>query len=554
MKFYLRYIVFVFVICAGKQAVAQSDDVLLKAMQDELSRNMNELKLPDFDKPFFIMYGIIDQKNHSIAASLGSLVQSTTIPFRFKSTTRVLVGDYEFNDESLEESSYSQATAIEIPLPIDDDYLGIRRSFWSTTDNVYRNAAKHFAKHKETVKESQKALADVPHRSFAKAAPVKKILNATPVSFQKEEWENKLRRLSALFLGHTYILNSAVAFDYTTGYRYLANSEGTVVKTPISEASILIIARMKNEKGEFLVEQYTRRAVIPDQLPSEKELTDQIEKMIANFKSAERLPTLEEEYTGPVLLMGPTVADVFTTALLRGRESIMANDNISKLDGYQFNNANGTLETKIGKTVFNDLLTIKARPKLTSFNGTPLLGSYMVDDEGIEPPEELIVAEKGVLKTLLNNRTTTNKNQTANGFSSGPGVLEIRVAQKDSDNALKEKLIAKAKSDGLDYAIIIYDMAGYNLKVSKIYVTDGREEFVRNVAMNPTVKSLKKILGASEKYNAYNLGANGRGGIGGNVFSIIVPDALLIEELELRPINMPTLTEEEFVSNPLIKN
>src|SRR5688572_13836408 len=91
-----------------------NEDVILRAMQDELTRNMNELRLPGYDKPFFIMYGIQDQKTYTLAGTLGSIVQSTEKPVRFKSTTRVLVGDYEFNDESLEDNLTSSPTAMEI--------------------------------------------------------------------------------------------------------------------------------------------------------------------------------------------------------------------------------------------------------------------------------------------------------------------------------------------------------------------------------------------------------------------------------------------------------
>src|SRR5882724_3570384 len=75
------------------------DDVVLKAMKDEINRNLTELKLPDFEKPFFIMYGISDQKNYSISATLGSITRLSENQSRFRSTTRILVGDYDFNDE-----------------------------------------------------------------------------------------------------------------------------------------------------------------------------------------------------------------------------------------------------------------------------------------------------------------------------------------------------------------------------------------------------------------------------------------------------------------------
>ncbi len=42
---------------------SKHEDVILQAMQDELDRNMKELRLPDHDKPFFIMYNVQDQNS-----------------------------------------------------------------------------------------------------------------------------------------------------------------------------------------------------------------------------------------------------------------------------------------------------------------------------------------------------------------------------------------------------------------------------------------------------------------------------------------------------------
>src|SRR6478752_5446457 len=99
MKFYFRYILIAALLQATFQSNAQqqSEDIIIKAMEDELNRNISELKVPNLDKPFFIMYNISDQKSYAISAMMGSLSQSSESQQRFKSNTRVLVGDYSFN-------------------------------------------------------------------------------------------------------------------------------------------------------------------------------------------------------------------------------------------------------------------------------------------------------------------------------------------------------------------------------------------------------------------------------------------------------------------------
>lgn len=557
MKFCLRFILLTLVFQTAAQAQRPEEDSILKAMQDELNRNMTELTLPDLGKPFFMMYGLQDQKTYSIMATLGSLTQSHDSQQRFRTTTRVLVGDYSFNDESLEDNLFSQPTAREIGLPLDQDYFGIRRSFWSATDKVYRDAARHFEKHKETLKETGKALADLPHRSFAKSSPVTLLSSLTPSAFDKAGWEQKARNLSALFLKHPFINNSTVMIQYSEGYTYLVNSEGTIARIPVSTTALMVIGQSKNSEGEFSMKQISHTAKSADKLPTEQQLVVEIEKMITEMESLANTPKFNEEYSGPVLVMGPVVAEVFSNILFRSRENIFATDNITPLTGFQYDSEMISMDGKIGKSVCNESITIKAKPKLKSFNGIDLLGSFEMDSEGIVPADELTIVAGGVLKNLLNNRTLTHPSQTANGFSSGPGVIEVTLTKKNSEKELKEKLIAQAKKEGLDYAVIVRDSPGFGFGLMNIYrvsVTDGKEELLRNAILNEaSLKTLKRVMGASEKYRAYNLGGTNFQDLGQDlgVISFIIPKAMLFEEMEIQPFRMPSLKEEDYVASPL---
>jgi hypothetical protein len=535
-------------------AHSQDEDIILKAMQDELDRNMRELKLPGYDSPFFIMYGIQDQKTYSISAVLGSITDSQEIPVRLKTGSRVLVGGYEFNDESLEDNLFSQATAREIELPLDNDYFGIRRAFWSTTDKVYRDAARHFQKHQQTLKESGKNLSELPHRSFAKSEPVKMIETMKPFAFDRKAWEEKARNLSALFLKYPFVDNSGVLIQYEEGYDYLINSEGTRARVPFSRTTFMAICQSKTDAGEFGMDRVLHVVSTPDRLPAEQQLQEEIEAMIVKVKNMASTPKFEEEYTGPVLIMGPVVAEVFSTVLFSSRESVMANDHIRKLTGYQYDSDITSMDSKIGKPILNEAITIKAKPKLRSFNNVELLGAFPIDDEGIVPAEELIAVEKGVLKNLMNNRTITSPSQQANGFDSGPGVLEISIAYQDNEKTLKDKLITKAKAEGLDYAYIIREASALGMGLKNVYrvsVTDGKEELIKNALLETNgFKTFKRMMGASAKYQAFNLGGEDPNQ-GGALISFIVPEAVLLEEMEIKPFPMPTLKEEQYVSNPL---
>ena len=118
--------------------------------------------------------------------------------------------------------------------------------------------------------------------------------------------------------------------------------------------------------------------------------------------------------------------------------------------------------------------------------------------------------------------------------------------------------MAKAKAEGLEYAYIIRNSPALMgmMNVYKVSLKDGKEELARNAFYDQiNFKTFKKILGASDQYVAHNLSApefqnlNQTGGGG----SYIVPEAILLEELELKSVQLPTLKEEEYVTNPLIQ-
>ena len=127
---------------------------------------------------------------------------------------------------------------------------------------------------------------------------------------------------------------------------------------------------------------------------------------------------------------------------------------------------------------------------------------------------------------------------------------------RDNEKQLKDKLLAKAKAEGLDYAIIIRDrslMGTGFMKVYKTYVDDGREEPIREVYIEALeMRTLRKVAGASEKCSAYNVNLNQMGGGDPSaVVSLIVPDQMLIEELDIKPMRLPLFHQKEYVPNPI---
>jgi hypothetical protein len=537
-----------FAVVSSSLLAQKEDNVILRAMKDELKRSMEEIKYDNHDRPFFISYGITDSKNLSVYATLGALVQSNEYENRDKSV-RVLVGNYEFNDESLDNNLYSEGTANEIQLPLDDDYFGIRRALWTTTDVVYKGAAQKYKKHQATLKEQSKNLGDLPHRVFAKVPVIQSIKPTKLTGTSLIALNDYCRQASSVFRDFPDLESSDVLVNFSYGTKYFVNSEGTVVVEPYSIGIVQCRAQGKTKNGEPIYETVEYYAKAPNEFPSMEKLKADAKALAEKLHSLRSANVLDEEYSGPVLFLGPSVAQAFATTLFSQRESLIASNAILSQNDYR-PAAVAALDARLGKAVIANSLTIKATPTLKSFKGKTLIGSYDVDDEGVVPPGNLVLVEKGILKALLNDRSLSSLSQAANGHSTGPAVIQVNSDKTLSIDALKNALISAAKTDGQDFALIVRTNASFGEAMSEVWKVNletGEEEVLRSSQVGElSLRNMRRIVGVASDQEAYTIQ------VGGTLASFIVPLGLILDDIEIAPIKLPYLEEQDaYVKNPL---
>jgi predicted Zn-dependent protease len=528
----------------------EADSTILKAMTDELKRNMTELRYEGFEKPFYISYSVTDVTEHNVAAAMGGLLRSNKGRSRGKDI-RVLVGDYEFNDESLDNNNTSPAEPSEIQLPLDNDYYGIRRALWVTTDYIYKSAARQYKKNLETLKEKNKTIAEMPHRRFAAQPKFTISEKLQPSSMDITRWEKDLTDLTAVFTQYPGIEYSGAYVSYVEGYSYFVNSEGSLAQVPVQEANLQIYGQRKTEEGETLYDMITFRATRPEQLPSLATLEENVRSLCKRL-SATPVRKLDEEYTGPVLVRGEKVAELLSRTFFSSRESLMYPEMLPDPRGYRQNDPSSAIDSKIGKLVVNENMTVTARTQLTSYNGVELPGAYLLDREGVVPVKDLVLIENGVLKNLLNDRSLIKADEKATGHADGPGVVEIDMKGGVAFDKLKEQLIAEARKEQLEYALIIEDQHDDDVpgvKCTKVFIADGKEEIVRGgLLMALPMKDLKSaLLGWSKDKHVYNLNAGRNAGVA----SYIVNDAILLKDVEVGRDERGFYKEERYISSPI---
>jgi hypothetical protein len=461
----------------------------------------------------------------------------------------VLVGNYEFNDESLDNNLFSEGAANEIQLPLDDDYFGIRRALWTTTDVVYKGAAQKYKKHQSTLKEQNKKLSDLPHRVFARVPVIQSLKTATEVVIDQEGLNNYCRQASSVFRDFPELESSDVLVNLSLGTKYFVNSEGTVVVEPYSIGIVQCRAQGKAKTGEPIFETVEYYAKTVDEFPTMDKIKADAAALAKKIDALRNANVLDEEYSGPVLFLGPSAAQTFASILFSQRESLIASNAILSQNDFR-PSATATLDSRIGKLVIDNSLTVKATPKLKSFNGKALIGAYDVDDEGVVPPDDLVLVEKGILKALLNDRSLSSSSQSANGHSTGPAVIEISCEKSLSPQALKNALIAAAKNDGQEFALIVRTNASFGEAMSEVWKVNldtGNEELIRSSQVGElSLRNLRRIIGVASDRESFTVQS------GGTLASFIVPQGLLLDNVTISPIKLPYLEEQEsYVENPL---
>lgn len=519
----------VFFALSRSNAQLQVDTVLL-AMQDELDRSMQELQYKDYEQPFFIAYGIDEATTTNITATLGAVVDVSSLPLRTK-YVRVMAGDYELNDESLDSDITQSSPGFNSwQVPLGNDYYGIRRSLWISTDQVYKSASRIYAEHQKKIAAEGKPLSEIPHRRFGKVPPVTLISPEQKTNLNKESLLEMAGSLSSIFLNFPDFHNSTVnLLNYHT-ISYLVNSEGSRVRTYKNMSALQISAAKISPEGVPVFKQLYFLAENPAEWPKREQLEKEILAMAEEMKLMIDAPSFDDSYDGPVLFEGKAVPTVFSNNIVN---QFVASDIEPESSGFGVRFNADPFDDKMGKKIGSGSLSISLMPRMKEFEGTKLLGAYEVDNEGVSPAEEINLMKDGVLTNVMTSRTLSKDFHKPTGTGLGPGVVSISVGETSAYPDLKKRLIKMAKEEELEYALIIRDIdpgRAQSCNVYKVSLEDGSEEFFRSARLTDFgIKSLKKIDKATKERVAYNFPDRNAG----SAVSYIVPSALLVEDVEI---------------------
>jgi len=559
-------------ILISSQMLCAQDDVLMRAMKDEMARTTSQLQLQKMDKPYFIAYRTDDINRTSVSATLGSVTEEQPLRMRMVGV-EVRVGDYALDNSnyvSLRNFGGGRGMFSSIrEAPIDDNYGRLRSTFWIATDAQYKKALEDLSA-KRAVLENRNHADELP--DFSKEDPATE--NQPPETTQAnlEELKTLARTLSAAFKSAPEIYNSSVDLQYINDYTRYANSEGSTFTRAAPIFKLRINAETQASDGLPIgdsIELYGRTAA---DLPRPDAMLERTRGMMDRILKLRSASTLER-YNGPVLFEGDAAGELFTQLFATGlmavrtplsddsRFEMFFNQMMQQLGG-------GSFVDKVGGRVLPDFLNVSDNPTVAEFKGARLLGASAVDDDGVKTRETKLV-EHGILKTLLTTRDPVRSMPHSTGSRRGwgpvPSNLFVTADKAMTTDELHKELLRRAKDRGLEYGIIVRRVgggaaasfmkmaarmaqqsgaqAGSSLaQVYKLY-PDGREELVKGIELaDMTPAAFKDIVAAGDTPAVFTdefiprIGALFSMGVSSSadmpVVSSVVP-SLLFEELSL---------------------
>jgi TldD protein len=541
-------------IAAAPSAVLPSapttkDPVLMQAMETELQRAIQDLgnamtpvatktgsKTPA-PKPYFLSYSVADAETVSISAEYGAITNSNATHAR-TADVQVRLGSPTLDNTH---GTHRTSALTTMSLPLSDDRAAIERTLWFATNRGYGKALDAL----EKVKTEQQVRAKEEDSSAdfsAETAQVAVLKPEPPLSIDRPAWESRLREVSGVFRSYPDIFYDTAVLQASHETDYYVSSEGAHVAAPNHVARLIVVARTRAADGMDLFRVETFEADSSNHLPSQAEVLEKTTAMAKNLDDL-RVAPITEPYNGPAILSGRAAAVFFHEVLGH------------RLEGQrQRGDEEGQTFTKLlGKPILPKFLSVADDPTLASFDGHPLSGHYLFDDEG-QPARRVQLVDDGVLKTFLMSRLPVASFAESNGHGRAEtgkmptgrqGNLIVTSTNEVSDAKLREMLKAEAKKQGKAYGLYFEDISSgfavttrrspqafqvIPLVVYRVFVDGRPDELVRGVSIVGTPQAaLNNIVATGDHQDIFN---GECGAESGTVPVSAVAPAMLVSAIE----------------------
>jgi predicted Zn-dependent protease len=557
-------------------------------MRDEMARSKArlELKIPNSDqpvRPFYIEYRLLDLDVREIVAEFGDLLSSTHTRNRFMNVA-ARVGSYKLDSSNfVSDDAFRGFIGPTGSVGIDRDYDSLRQDLWIATDQAFKEAVDTYSRKKGYLS-SLARQSDID--DFSKAAPVQLIEPHETPDWTNRNWEQEARDTSAVMRAFSEIHESRVSYYLVYATEYLLTSEGTEIRQNHRFAAIEAGMSAVADDGEPVNHYYATYAARPADLPSVDTVRKGLNVTCTELMALRSAPPAQD-YTGPVLFearaAAPLLAQVLSPAINGARPPISFSPVLEQM----LTGLGGKSDWvgRLGARVLPSTVTLVDDPGEKDFKGTPLIGGYGVDDEGVRG-QKVALVENGSLKDELMSRRPGPDFEQSNGHGRAAFLNDAKPTMSNlvfsstetlSPADLKKKFLdecrAEKQSEREQYCLVVREMdnpalsllhqedfsellasfgggAGTGdrlpLVVYRVYPDSGREEMIRGARIiGLNTRALRNIAGIGNDSFVYNYMQSQANGFSGTALSAfgsaqvglpasVVAPSLLFDEVEVR--------------------
>lgn len=543
----MKKILFLLVLCisGGLVCAAECDaekDPLLSALSTQLRRNFKTLK--KLRPPVYYMsYQLYDVSSYQAQAKAGGMQYASAEDNKTVDIS-VRVGSVHTDNTHELKGTYTNSSVVAKQMPLGrQDSLALRNALWRGTQAAVEQAQQEYNR----VLSNKQVASENTDTSDDFSLPQKHLFcqEEKPLVYDSAAIETRLKKLSLLGQRYDFADSSSFVFRFERTNIYFVDSVGNRIFTSRVLGRYMMSMRARNPDGMDLERNMIYDGVKMEDFPSEETMAADLERMAQELKALKNAPTVEP-FTGPVILKNKA-SGVFFHEILGHR-----------LEGHrQKSDAFGqTFTKKVGAQIVSPILSVSDNPRWEEFNGVPLRGYYLFDDEG-NPAQNVPLIEKGILKNFLMSASPIKNFPKSNGHgrkSAGYRVVArmgntVITPQESMPYAqLEQKLLEEIKRQGKPYGLIIEDISGgftmtdtsapQSFKVNPLLVyrvyPDGRKEVVRGVDLVGTpLASFSKVIAAGDDYAVFN---GSCGAESGWVPVSAVSPSILVSEMEVEKV------------------
>lgn len=494
------------------------DEMVFKAMQEELRRSRLNLSTSGLPSPQRMAYLVTDAKSFGAKASLGAMIYTCDKPQRGV-FSEVVIGNREWNTHNCSTLPAADNEEALLAVPLDNNYSAVRSALWHSSENAYQEANHLW---------SQKNRFYWDDGILQKPQTDKEMSLITPnlQSFENEfqpvnqfVLESVTRELSKAFAAYPSLTGSYVE-SYAIEAEVLSlSSDGVQYKQPQQLVCVRAYAETVANDGELLSDACHFYFHSTSELSAQNEMENHLRAMAENLVQLRSAPLIDAPYNGPVLFGPEAVSDLFAYNFLKDNELIFARRQFFMQNDSLLLWENSFESESKGQRYFSKDFSLITSDSLQNYDNQSVIGGFVIDADGVVPAEEIEIIKRGKLQRLLSNRLRTATSKESSGHqrlafngnfyqpSLAPGVLVMETKGKAA-RQLRAQAKSLAKRAGYNYYYLVAKFKENSLEPLLLYrvnIKDKSAELVRAAAVSlPQINDYKKNMSFSSKKKVYN--------------------------------------------------